>query len=175
MIKIIELCKQETRIWQVSWEKPPPNTLKLNTDRSALNNPGKIGGGGILRDHTGSMVYAFTIPLGYGTNNQAETLAAIHGIEWCIQHGYRRIALEIDSELLTRWLTHSLKPPWQLQQGIQDLINLTRQLEFFSCQHTYREANSTTDLLSKISHKTDVIHTTTPPNNYQQSSKEVIF
>ncbi|WMV30186.1 hypothetical protein MTR67_023571 [Solanum verrucosum] len=57
------------------------------------------------------MVYAFTIPLGYGTNNKVETLVAIHGIEWCIQHGYRRIILEIDSELLTRWLTHSLKPP----------------------------------------------------------------
>ncbi|KAH0695796.1 hypothetical protein KY289_013278 [Solanum tuberosum] len=157
MIKIIELCKQDIRIWQISWRKPPQNILKLNTDGSALNNPGKIGGGGILRDHTGELVYAFTIPLGSGSNNQAETLAASHRIEWCLQHGYKKILLEVDSELLMKWLQLTAKPLWQLQQSIQELINRTRQLDFFSCQHTFREANSTAGLLSKRSHRTDIV------------------
>ncbi|WMV46072.1 hypothetical protein MTR67_039457 [Solanum verrucosum] len=157
MIKIIELCKQDIRIWQISWEKPPQNILKLNTDGSALNNPGKIGGGGILRDHKGELVYAFSIPFGNGSNNQAETLAPSHGIEWCLQHGYKKILLEVDSELLVKWLQLTAKPPWQLQQSIQELINYTRQLDFFSCQHTFREANSTVDFLSKRSHKTDIV------------------
>ncbi|KAG5605832.1 hypothetical protein H5410_027324 [Solanum commersonii] len=39
------LALLESKSRQVSWEKPPPNTLKINTDGSALNNPGKIGGG----------------------------------------------------------------------------------------------------------------------------------
>ncbi|KAG5572172.1 hypothetical protein H5410_061938 [Solanum commersonii] len=37
------------------------------------------------------MVYAFTIPLGIGTNYQAETQATTHGIYWFVQHGYERI------------------------------------------------------------------------------------
>ncbi|WMV30190.1 hypothetical protein MTR67_023575 [Solanum verrucosum] len=111
MIKIIELCKQDIRIWQISWEKPPQNILKLNTDGSAHNNPGKIGGEGILRDHRGELVYAFSIPFGNGSNNQAEPLAISHGIEWCLQHGYKKILLEVDSELLVKWLQPTAKPP----------------------------------------------------------------
>jgi len=104
------------------------------------------------------MVYAFIIPLGSGTNSQAETLAAAHGIQWGLQHGFKRIILEIDSELLTKWLSHRIKPPWSLQQHISPLINTISQLEFFQCRHTYREANSTADFLSKRSHKTDIVH-----------------
>ncbi|WMV30126.1 hypothetical protein MTR67_023511 [Solanum verrucosum] len=85
LITAVTRCKQELKISVIKWEKPPKDIL--NTDGSALNNPGKIGGGGILRDCQGNLVYAFTIPLGIGTNNQAETQAAAHGIYWCVQHG----------------------------------------------------------------------------------------
>uniref|UniRef100_M1A305 RNase H type-1 domain-containing protein n=1 Tax=Solanum tuberosum TaxID=4113 RepID=M1A305_SOLTU len=77
------------------------------------------------------MVYAFIIPLGSGTNSQAETLAAAHGIQWCLQHDFKKIILEINSELLTKWLSHKIKPPWSLQQHISPLINTISQLEFF--------------------------------------------
>ncbi|XP_015072459.1 uncharacterized protein LOC107016533 [Solanum pennellii] len=157
MIRTIELCKKEIELWQVRWNTPYANTLKLNTDGRAFSNPGKIGGGSILSDLTGSLVYAFSIPCRNCTNNQAETLAAMHGIEWCMQHGYRRIVLEVDSELLTKRLSHTLKPPWQLQQCVKDLTNLIKQLDFFSCHQIFRKANSTADLLSKRSHKSDVV------------------
>ena len=81
MIRTIELCKREIKIWQVRWDTPYSNTLKLNTDCNALNNPGKIWGWGILRDPTCSLVYAFSNHFGDGTNNQSETLVAMHDIE----------------------------------------------------------------------------------------------
>ena len=80
------------------WKTPTCNRYKLNTDGSATPNPGKIGGGGILRDDQGSMIYAFAVPLGEGTNNQAEIQAAVFGLNLCIQHGYNSIILEVDSE-----------------------------------------------------------------------------
>ena len=48
----------------VSWKPPLTTKYKLNTDGSALTNPGKIGGGGILRNEYGDIIYAFAIPLG---------------------------------------------------------------------------------------------------------------
>lgn len=78
--------------------------VKLNTGGSAIDNPGRIGAEGIIRDHRGNIIYAFATPLGVGTSNQAEIRAAIFGITWCIQHGYSRVILEVDSELLTKWL-----------------------------------------------------------------------
>ncbi|XP_015160979.1 uncharacterized protein [Solanum tuberosum] len=122
-----------------------------------MNNSGKIGGGGILRDHQGNMIYAFSIPLGIGSNNLAETLAAQQGIYWCVQHGFKKIILEIDSKLLNNWISYKSKPPWQIQQHIRELIRLARQLEFFECRHIFKEANSTTDFLAKGSHNSDII------------------
>ncbi|WMV13567.1 hypothetical protein MTR67_006952 [Solanum verrucosum] len=87
----------------------------------SLHNLGKIGGGGTLRDFSGNMIYTFTIPLGFGTNNQAKTQADTHELDWCIQHGYMKVVLEVDSELLTKWLNHKSKLPWKLQQYITQL------------------------------------------------------
>lgn len=87
---------------EVQWQRPPSTLLKLNTDGSALHNAGKIEGVGILRDFNRDMIYAFTVFLGSGTNNHAETLAATHGLQWCVQFGYKKIILEVDSKLLTK-------------------------------------------------------------------------
>lgn len=81
-MRIIEECRHDIKVNPVTWEKPPPNIFKLNTDGSALTNSGRIGGGGIIRDDSGNMVYAISIPLGIGTNNLAEIQAAVYGIQW---------------------------------------------------------------------------------------------
>ena len=36
-----------------------------------MHNPRRTGGGGILRDHHGKLVYAYAIPLVFGINNTA--------------------------------------------------------------------------------------------------------
>ncbi|WMV30195.1 hypothetical protein MTR67_023580 [Solanum verrucosum] len=131
VVDYIDKCKQEIRVNIVMWKYPPPNIYKLNTDGSASHNPGKIGRGGILRDAQGVIIYAFVVPLGEGTNNQAEVQATCYGLNWCIQHGYTNVISEVDSELLTKWL--------------------------LQCIHTYREANGATDLLAKHSHLQDIV------------------
>ncbi|WMV30202.1 hypothetical protein MTR67_023587 [Solanum verrucosum] len=156
VVDLIASCKHDVKVTSVIWKTPPPNSYKLNTDGSALQNPGKIGGGGILRDEQGKIIYAFALPLGEGTNNQAETQAASYGLNWCIQHGYKKIILEVDSELLTRWILQTSTPPWRIQKFVQELQNLVSQCEVFQCNHIYREANSTADFLSKQSHKKDI-------------------
>lgn len=151
-----ERCSHEVRVITVKWIKPPTSLFKLNTDGSALSNPGKIGGGVILRDWQGNMIFAFSIPLGIGTNNEVETHAATYGVNWCIQHGYRKISQKYDSELLTKWLNSTAQTPWKIQHHLQELQDRIRQLDDFQCNHTYREANCTSDFLAKWSHKFDI-------------------
>lgn len=100
----------------------------------------------------GSLIYAFAAPLGIGTNNQAELQAAIIGITWCIQHGYSRVVLEVNFQLLVKWLKADSHPPWSIHKYIVELQELVLSLESFQCQHIYREANFTADALSKQSH-----------------------
>lgn len=118
-----------------------------------------------MRDSNGD-INAFATTFGVGTNNQAELQSAIFGLQWCTQHGYRRIILEVKSELLTKWVKHSSK---YLQDCITDLQGLIRQVDFFTCTHVYREANYIADALSKKSHQLDI------PKHYyvqQQLPKE---
>ena len=52
----------------ICWENPPTNHFKLNTDESALGNPGHASGGGILRDYLGNVIFAFSDFFGQRTS-----------------------------------------------------------------------------------------------------------
>ncbi|WMV30207.1 hypothetical protein MTR67_023592 [Solanum verrucosum] len=80
---LIEKCTHDIKVTVVQWIKPPDRWAKLNIDGSALTNPGSIGVGGILRNHFGDIIFAFSVTLGEGTNNQDEVEAAIFGLSWC--------------------------------------------------------------------------------------------
>ncbi|KAK6803162.1 hypothetical protein RDI58_000946 [Solanum bulbocastanum] len=84
----------------VSWHRPPEKWVKINTDGRTIGSLGRIGAGGIIRDHNGEMVLAYTTPLKEGNSNQAEVGAAIFGISWTLQMRLRRVILEVDSQPL---------------------------------------------------------------------------
>ena len=87
-----ERCVHDIKVNMVNWIRPQDQWLKVNTDGSAITNPGRLRAGGILRDKNGRLVMAFTTPMGEGTNNIAEIGA--------LELGYRNIILELDSQLV---------------------------------------------------------------------------
>ncbi|KAH0661517.1 hypothetical protein KY284_026448 [Solanum tuberosum] len=137
----------------VIWIKPPNQWVKINTDGSALSNPGRIGAGGILRDQDGEMLLAFATPMGEGTNNQAEIGAAIFGMTWLLQLGYMNVILEVDSQLLVEWIMLKAKPLWSINTQLQQIQEFIKQTCNFKCEHILREANFVADSLSKHNHK----------------------
>lgn len=112
-------------------------------------------GGSLLRDHQCQLIFAFSIPLGYRTNNQAELQATIYSVKWCLQFGYKHMLLEVDSKLIIMWIRSGVQVPWQLFQFITELNEFTHQLSTFQTQHMYKEANNSVDLLTKWSHRLD--------------------
>lgn len=85
--------------------------IKLNSDGSDLSNPRRIGAGEVIRDHNGDLIYAYVASLGKETNNQAEVEAAIWGLSWCLSNGVQQVMLELDSELLVRWIRTQMTIP----------------------------------------------------------------
>ena len=59
----------------IRWHMPPNPFIKINTDGSALGNPGIVGAGGILRNHLGQWISGFSLHVGLATNNMAELSA----------------------------------------------------------------------------------------------------
>lgn len=72
------------------------------------------------------------------------------------QHGYRKIILEVDSQLLMNWIKQSYTPPWHLRNYINELQRIINALDYFRCDHVYKESNYTADALSKWSHNCDI-------------------
>ena len=56
----------------VRWNKPPPGWCKLNIDGTTLGNPGKSGGGGIIRDNVGNWIKGFLGSIGFTTSITAK-------------------------------------------------------------------------------------------------------
>ncbi|XP_055800361.1 uncharacterized protein LOC129869765 [Solanum dulcamara] len=158
LVLLVEKCTNEVNVSTVYWRKPSAHMVKLNTNASALHNPGKIGGRGLLRNNQGDLLFAFSTPFGEGTNNQSEILAAIFGLTWCLQLGYTKVILEVDSELVIRWIKHLAQQPWTVKAQLQQLQDISHHFQVFKCSHTYREANFTADALSKHSHKCTTPH-----------------
>ena len=80
--------------------------LKLNTDGSSRGNPGRPGGGGVLRDGEGKLLLAFSTFVGSCTSIQAEARALLFGVNLCISCGYVGVHVEVDSFVLVQILQH---------------------------------------------------------------------
>ena len=104
---------------------PPFPYLKLNTDGSALGNPGPAGAGGVLRDHRGQWISGFSLHGGFATNNMAELAAVRQGLEMAWNMGYKLLHLELDSKVVFSWLTnYNVNYPTNMLPLICDCRNL---------------------------------------------------
>ena len=164
---LLEKCTHHIKVTLMQWLKPPEIWVKLNTDGSVLSNPGKIWAGGILGDSNGRLNFAFSVPLGDGTNNQAEVEAATFGIAWCVHLKYTKVILEVNSQLLVDSFLHKTVAPWNISTHIQKLRNLSTFIPHFKCIHMLQEANYVADSLSKH------IHQITNPQVYFSSNNSL--
>ena len=53
---------------------------KLNTDGASFGNPGKVGGGGVIRDHGGTWIRGFSCNISYTTSIIVEFWALRDGL-----------------------------------------------------------------------------------------------
>ena len=68
------------RALAVKWNPPDQPWIKLNTDGAFAESTGRAGGGGIVRDHLGRMIAAFSTPFEANSALEAELLAIHHGV-----------------------------------------------------------------------------------------------
>ncbi|OIT32912.1 putative ribonuclease h protein, partial [Nicotiana attenuata] len=123
--------------------------FKLNTDGSSMGRDKKVVAGGILRDHQGSMIMAFSVSMIFCSNNMAETQTANFGLQWYIDYNIKNFNLEMDSKILVDMIKGINKPSWKLHHWI---AKIQEKQKFFKADviHCYREANMVADSLAKF-------------------------
>ena len=127
----------------------PTRPYEIYIDGASRGNPGPASVGVVVRDGGTGVVRQFSTAIGETTNNVAEYLALIYGLQEALRAGLRSVTVKTDSELLARQINGQYKvrdAHLRLLHGVaKHLID-----GFASCHvvHIPREQNRLADRLA---------------------------
>lgn len=137
--------KASTHIF-VCWIAPPMYWAKLNFDGASKGNPGHAGGGGIFRNNSGKLVFAYANYYGTKTSCEAEARAKLDGLRLAKGKGIFNLWLEIDSFMLVHMLQVSCEIPWNILYIFREINSLLP--PSFIVSHIYRNGNQGADFMA---------------------------
>lgn len=77
---------------------PPEGWYKLNSDGASCGNPGKAGGGGLIRDCSGNWFKGFARSIGFAIRVTAEFWALRDGLKLALSEGIQNLIVELMRE-----------------------------------------------------------------------------
>jgi len=123
--------------------------LIIYTDGAARGNPGPAAIGVVLKDTAGNAIATISQRLAPTTNNQAEYLAIIGGLEKAVSLGCRHVSVKSDSELIVNQINGQFKiKNTAIRPLYQQVVQLTGKLESFAISYIPREQNRQADELA---------------------------
>jgi probable phosphoglycerate mutase len=127
----------------------PSGWVTAHCDGGARGNPGPSGYGAVLTGPNGEPLAELSEFLGFRTNNYAEYSGLLGVLAYALEHGYRRLKVISDSELMVKQIqgkykvnSPDLKPLWQ------EARNRIAKLEAFEISHALRHKNKDADRLA---------------------------
>jgi ribonuclease HI len=82
--------------------------IKLNFDGASKGNPSAAGYGVVFRNHHGHIILINASSLGHSTNNAAELLGLIRGLQLAIENDFTKLIVEGDSQIIINLLRRIL-------------------------------------------------------------------
>lgn len=124
-----------------------PQQAELFIDGACSGNPGPASVGIVVQD--GTRPHRVARYLGPATNNIAEYLALVYGLQEALRLGYRDVTVKSDSELLVRQMHGVYKVRDSQLRLFYDLAtHLARGFRSFQLEHIPREQNREADRLA---------------------------
>ena len=128
-----------------------PNSPEIvaHIDGGSRGNPGPAAYGVAIETAQGQPVTAFAKFIGETTNNFAEYQGLLAALEYALSHGYPRLRVLTDSELMARQISGQYKVRSPDLKPLHDKAQaMIARLESFSIRHVYREHNREADRLA---------------------------
>lgn len=122
--------------------------INIFTDGGSRGNPGPAAAGVVLFDEKGNKLEEVSRFIGAGTNNVAEYVAAIFGLQEALMLKAADITLNLDSQLVARQLKGEYKVKDQnLKKFFQIAVNLIKGFDKVTINEIPREDNKEADAL----------------------------
>jgi ribonuclease HI len=124
--------------------------LEVHIDGAARGNPGDAGIGIIIHDE-GKVIDEIGAYIGQTTNNIAEYMALIRGLEQVLIKGFKTANFFSDSELMVKQLNgeYKVKHP-NLVPLYYQALSLIAKMEKFTIKHVTRDKNPDADRLANM-------------------------
>lgn len=122
--------------------------INLYTDGGSRNNPGPAGIGGVAFDENGGELFRFKKFLGIKTNNQAEYLALLEGLNKSKEAGFKEVNCFLDSELVVKQLMGLYKIKHQELKPLADQVKqVLKDFDYYTFTAVPRAKNKIADKL----------------------------
>lgn len=121
--------------------------VTIYTDGGSRGNPGPAAIGGVVL-RAGDTLEEFSAYVGEKTNNQAEYMALLSGMERAAEFSDGDLTCYLDSELVVKQVTGAYKiKSAELRKFIPQVKALEERFRSVAYRHTYRERNARADAL----------------------------
>ncbi|XP_077232608.1 uncharacterized protein LOC143869953 [Tasmannia lanceolata] len=130
------------------WKKPPLGKVKINSDASLT--AGNAGIGGIVRNHEGIGIRFFSLNVEVEAIHLLELKAILQGVVMASKNHLRNIWVESDSQTAVNIILKKYQCPWRAISTLAKLNIILSDMESWEISHSWREANTVADYLSKI-------------------------
>ena len=108
--------------------------LILRADGASLGNPGLAAIGVIIQDERGQAVARISRRIGKTTNNRAEYLGLIAGLEEAARLGAQKLDVRLDSQLIVRQLQGRYKSR-ELSPLYRRAVEIMQQFNSWTVEH----------------------------------------
>ncbi|EOX93822.1 Uncharacterized protein TCM_002766 [Theobroma cacao] len=140
-----------------SWHKPLTGEFKLNVDDSSKHNCQNAAGSGLLRDHTGIVIFGFSKNFRLYISLQAELMALHRGLLLCIEYNVSRIWIEMNAKVVVQMIHEGNKGSSQTRYLLASIRKCLNAISY-CISHIHREGNQVVDHLSNQGHSDKNLH-----------------
>lgn len=118
----------------------------MYVDGAARGNPGPAAAGIVIQDASGHTLKTLAIPLGHATNNVAEYMALVFGLQEALLLGAKEVSVFTDSELLAKQWSGEYKVKDDSLKRLHRLAShLAPGFKTLTVSHVPRERNTLAD------------------------------
>ncbi|XP_043693128.1 uncharacterized protein LOC122643578 [Telopea speciosissima] len=129
---------------------PPIGNIKANCDAALAGDSSRGGLGLVLRDHTGSVRKAISIPTRLSSVIQDELLAIHNVLTVALDEGFSHLQVESDSNTAVGYiLKHHSNPPSDVIDIISDVQWLSASFTSITFSYVPRAMNFVVDALAR--------------------------
>lgn len=120
----------------------------IRTDGASLGNPGPAAIGVVIEDGLGRVITRISRRIGETTNNRAEYLALIAGLEEAARLGAETLDVKLDSQLIVRQLKGEYRSR-ELRPLYKKTIQLLERFKSYTIEHVPGGENRSAHALAK--------------------------